>query len=534
MASATITMDSPRAAAVPARPAESFDLPKVIAFLTMVFGMFMAILDIQIVSASLSEIQAGLSASADEIPWVQTSYLVAEVIMIPLSGFLGRLLSTRVLFTISAAGFTMASALCSTATNMDQMIVYRALQGFIGGGMIPSVFAAAYTIFPPSKRAVVSPMIGLVATMAPTIGPTIGGYLSDTFSWHWLFLVNVGPGILVTIAAWTLIDFDKSDLSLMKKFDWWGLAGMAAFLGSLEYVLEEGPTYDWLQDHSVFTFFIIMVIGGLVFFFRAFTAEQPIVDFSAFRNANFAFGSVFSFVMGIGLYGLTYLYPIYLARIRGYDAMMIGEALFVSGLAMFFTAPISGMLSRKMDPRVMMMIGFIGFAAGTWKMTYMTADWDFWEIFVPQILRGSSMMLCMVPISNLALGTLTPDRIKNASGLFNLTRNLGGAVGLAVINTVLTKRSDIHYAQLAEHVRWGSGAAEKMLNNMTAMFQAHPGVDATTAAISKMAGMVHQQASVMAFADVFFLLTVLFASLGICAILMRKPPPDAGGGGGGH
>src|SRR5690349_2715894 len=199
MATATTTMNVPIAPL--AQPEEAVDMRRVFAFLAMVFGMFMAILDIQIVSASLGEIQAGLAAGPDEIAWVQTSYLVAEVIMIPLSGFLGRLLSTRVLFTISAAGFTAASGLAATATNMDQMIVYRAIQGFIGGGMIPSVFAAAYTIFPPSKRSVVSPMIGLVATMAPTIGPTVGGYLTDTFSWHWLFLVNVFPGILVTIAA---------------------------------------------------------------------------------------------------------------------------------------------------------------------------------------------------------------------------------------------------------------------------------------------------------------------------------------------
>ncbi len=313
--------DSNDRRSAPARPAEPpMELRRIIAFLAMVFGMFMAILDIQIVSASLAEIQAGLSASSDEISWVQTAYLIAEVIMIPLSGFLGRLLSTRVLFTVSAAGFTAASALCATATNIDQMIVYRAIQGFIGGGMIPSVFAAAFTIFPPSRRAIVSPMIGLVATLAPTIGPTVGGYISHAFSWHWLFLVNVVPGILVATAAWTLIDFDKPNLALMKKFDWWGLAGMAAFLGSLEYVLEEGPNNDWLQDDSVFLFSIVLGVGAIVFFYRVFTQEEPIVDLRAFGNVNFAFGSVFSFVMGIGLYGLTYLYPVFLGRIRGYDS----------------------------------------------------------------------------------------------------------------------------------------------------------------------------------------------------------------------
>ncbi len=525
-------MSNSAVATAGAVPSDHMETRRIVAFLAMVFGMFMAILDIQIVSASLSEIQAGLSASSDEIPWVQTAYLIAEVVMIPLSGFLGRLMSTRVLFTISAAGFTAASALCATATNIDQMIVYRAIQGFIGGGMIPSVFTAAFTIFPPSKRSIVSPMIGLVATLAPTIGPTIGGYLSHAFSWHWLFLVNVGPGIVVAIAAWNLIDFDKGDSSLLDKFDWWGLLGMAAFLGPMEYVLEEGPRYDWLDDNSVFGAFIVMVLGGVLFFFRVFTAEQPIVDLRAFKDMNFAFGSLFSFVIGIGLYGLTYLYPVFLGRIRGYDSMMIGEALFVSGLAMFFTAPISGVLSRKMDPRLMMMIGFLGFAAGTWRMTYLTADWDFWELLVPQILRGSSMMLCMVPINNIALGTLPPERLKNASGLFNLTRNLGGAVGLAIINTVLINRNAFHYARLSEHVQWGSAAAQTKLQNMTLNFEQTAGLDAHKAAISKLSGMVQQQATLLSFMDVFTMLTVLFATLAVFAMVIRKPAAAAGGGGG--
>src|SRR5262245_48066237 len=211
---------------------------RLFAFVAMCFGMFMAILDIQVVSASLNEIQAGLAASADEISWVQTAYLIAEVIAIPLSGFLSRALGTRLMFAGSAAGFTFASLMCGLSSSMDQMIVWRAIQGFIGGGMIPTVFAAAYVIFPRSRMAVIAPMIGLVATLAPTIGPTVGGYLTDALSWHWLFFINIIPGIAVATAALLLIDFDQPDFSLFTYFDWFGLIFMAAFLGSLEYVLE--------------------------------------------------------------------------------------------------------------------------------------------------------------------------------------------------------------------------------------------------------------------------------------------------------
>ncbi|AGK58411.1 EmrB/QacA subfamily drug resistance transporter [Hyphomicrobium denitrificans 1NES1] len=500
-------------------------------FLAMVFGMFMAILDIQIVSASLSEIQAGLSASSDEIPWVQTAYLIAEVVMIPLSGFLARALSTRVLFLSAATGFTAASALCATATSIDQMIVYRALQGFIGGGMIPSVFAVAFSLFPPSKRNIVSPIIGLVATLAPTIGPTVGGYLSDAYSWHWLFLVNVVPGILVAVAVYFLVDFDKPDHSLFGRFDFAGLAGMAVMLGSLEYVLEEGPRYDWFDDQTIATFAVFTVLGALLFFWRAATAKEPIVELRAFRDRNFAFGSAFSFTMGIGLYGLTYLYPVYLAQVRGYDALMIGETMFVTGVAMFLTAPISGRLASILDPRVMMLIGFTGFAVGTYLTTNITSDWDFWELFIPQILRGSSLMLCMVPINNLSLGTLPPEQLKNASGLFNLTRNLGGAVGLAMINTILNKRLDLHLERLHESVSWGRAVAEDQLHSMQqSMTQVLPNGDMS--ALKQLAMLVRTQANVLSFADVFLVLTLLFASAGIFTLMMHKPSAIPAGAGG--
>jgi DHA2 family multidrug resistance protein len=495
---------------------------RVIAFFIMVFGMFMAILDIQIVSASLPDIQAGLGASSDEISWVQTSYLIAEVVMIPLSGFLARMMSTRVLFTIAAAGFTAASFMCATSTTITEMIIWRALQGFLGGGMIPSVFAAAFTIFPPSKRNVVSPIIGLIATLAPTVGPTVGGYLSHTMSWHWLFLVNVIPGIGVAVGAWMLIDFDRPNWKLFERFDWWGLAALAGFLGAMEFVLEEGPSNDWFDDHMVAIMAVVMVVGGVVTFWRALTREEPLVDFSAFRDANFAVGSVFSFTMGIGLYGLTYLYPLYLASIRGYDSLMIGQTVFISGLAMFISAPIVGVLSSKIDLRIILLVGFMGFASSTWMLTGMTAEWDFHELLLPQIIRGASLMLCMVPINNLALGTLPADKMKGASGLYNLMRNLGGAVGLAVINTLLTDRNSLHTARLSEALNWKNDEAVRQMNLMAANLTAQ-GYDGTTGALKQMAGRVAAQATVMSFIDVFVLITALFASLAFAALLMKPP-----------
>ncbi|MBY0610743.1 MAG: DHA2 family efflux MFS transporter permease subunit [Beijerinckiaceae bacterium] len=524
-----------RAPLKPAAPpaAQPLSARRVIAFVAMVFGMFMAILDIQIVSASLAEIQAGLSASADEIAWVQTSYLIAEVIMIPLSGLLARVFSTRYLFVFSAAGFTLMSILCATATSIEQMIVWRALQGFIGGGMIPTVFATAFSIFPKDKQPIVSPVIGLVATLAPTIGPTIGGYLTELFSWHWLFLVNVLPGIVVTLVTWQLIDFDKPDRSLLKQFDWWGLISMAGFLGALEYVLEEGPSKDWLESQPVAICLAISVVSCVVFFWRAFTAPQPIVDLTTFRDRNFWTGSLFSFVLGVGLYGLTYLYPVYLARVRGYSALQIGETMFLTGICMFITAPIAGRLVRIVDPRWMMVAGFSGFAIGTFLASDITKDWDFGNLVLPQIFRGVSLMLCMIPITNTALGTLPPERLKNASGLFNLMRNLGGAFGLALINTMINKRLDLHLARLHETVSWGRNAAEETLASMT-LAMASRGSDAEMAAISKLSAIVRREATVMAIGDVFLALTVLFLLVPFLIPLMRRPRPPSPEAAGGH
>src|SRR6266704_5179064 len=341
---AEATTAPPTMMSAPAAPSEYVAPRRLFAFLIMVFGMFMSILDIQIVSASLADIQAGLSASSSEVSWVQTSYLIAEVIAIPLSGFLSRALGTRLLFAISAAGFTLSSFLCGFASTIEQMILWRALQGFLGAGMIPTVFASAYTVFPRSKFHIVAPIIGLVATLAPTIGPTVGGFITDAMSWHWLFFINLVPGIIITVGVLALVDFDSPNFALLDRFDWWGLIFMGGFLGALEYVLEEGPQYEWLQDTSVAVFAAVCAVSAIAFFYRVLTTDEPIVDIRAFGNRNFGIGCVLQFCIGIGLYGLTYIYPRDLAEVRGYSAMMIGETMFVSCATMFLVAPLVGRL----------------------------------------------------------------------------------------------------------------------------------------------------------------------------------------------
>jgi MFS transporter, DHA2 family, multidrug resistance protein len=315
-------------------------------------------------------------------------------------------------------------------------------------------------------------------------------------------------------------------------FDYVGLATMAGFLGAMEYALEEGPSKDWFESQPVTIAIVISAVSGVAFFWRMATARQPIVDLSAFRDRNFWTGTMFAFVLGIGLYGLTYIYPVYLAVVRGYSSLMIGKTMFVTGLCMFFTAPLAGRLMTRVDPRIMIATGFIFFAVGTYQASFVTVDWDFWELMWPQVFRGIGLMLSMVPINNLALGTMPPQKIKNASGLFNLMRNLGGAVGLALINTLLDKRMDLHLERLRESVTWGRRVADDTLASMTAALAAR-GSDAQLAATRQLALIVRRQAEVLALADVFLVLTVVFLGCVSLAAVMRRPAP-AGAGGGGH
>lgn len=498
-------------------------------FMSMVVGMFMALLDIQIVSASIAEIQSGLSASADEAAWVQTSYLMAEIVMIPLSGWLSRMLSTRVLFVASALGFTAFSLACATASSLNEMIAFRALQGFFGGAMIPTVFATSFLMFAGSRRAQISVLIGLTATMAPTIGPTLGGWLTEQFSWHWLFLINVPVGLAVAASVWRFIDIDKPDLAMFRRLDWTGLALMAVFLGSIEYVLEEGSRNDWLADATIRMMALASVVAGVGFFWRMLVRRDPLVELRAFGNANFAFGCLFSIVMGVGLYGSVYVTPLFLGQVRGFDSFEIGKTMWVTGAAMFVSAPVAGRLSKSVDLRVMLAGGLVIFGVAVWWLGHLTSQSGFWEMALPQMLRGFSMMFLFLPVNQLSLGTLPPAAVKNASGLYNLMRNLGGAFGLAVIGTLATSRAAQHTLHLQEQVTWSRPGVVRTLNGMTHALTAAKSGGAHMAALRELARMVRREALTLAYNDVLLLMALLFFAAVPLTLLLAKPKMAAEG-----
>jgi MFS transporter, DHA2 family, multidrug resistance protein len=494
---------------------------KIFAFATMCVGFFIALLDIQIVSGSLQDIGGGLSASPDELSWVQTSYLIAEIIVIPLSGFLSRVMSTRWLFAVSAAGFTITSLLCGVAWNIQSMIVFRALQGFLGGSMIPTVFTTAFAFFQGQKVVIAAATIGALASLAPTFGPTVGGFITDTWSWHWLFFVNIIPGIFITVAVPMLVKIDKPDLDLLKTADWTGIVLMALFLGCLEYVLEEGERWDWFGDDTIRACAWIGGVSGALFVWRSLAIANPVVDLRALRDRNFALGCFFSFVTGTGLFSTIYLTPLFLARVRGYDASQIGLAIFSTGVFQLLAIPFYTVLARKIDLRWLMMFGLGCMGLGLWQFTFVTHDWDWWNLLVPQAFRGFAQQFAVAPAVTLTLGQLPPERLKLASGLFNLMRNLGGAIGIALCGTILNDRGNFHFERIAEHLTTANPAMRGFLDQLAPHGSAF--------ALKELWRLAWREAQVQSYADAYFVLAVTFAIATAMVPLMRRvvPPPAA-------
>lgn len=517
--------------AAPGAPAQVDWTKLFLGFGAMVIGQFMAILDIQIVAASLPQIQAGVGASTDQISWIQTAYLIPEVVMIPLSGYLSRLWGTQRVYLASCAGFIVMSVLTGLSSSIDMMIMTRALQGFIGGAMIPTVFAVAFTAFPPERRVTASVIMGLIVTLAPTVGPTLGGHLTESLSWRWLFFINVPIGLVVLFGVARWGDFDKGDPSLAKGFDWLGLIVMAVFLMSMQYVLEEGAKNDWFDDSEILWLSVVAVLGGAIFVWRQLTYRNPIVELRAFANRNFTVGVLMTAVSGASLFGGTFLLPQFLGRVRHYSASEVGTTMVVSGLSMFLTGPIAGRLVRKTDPRVPMFIGFLLAGWGMYMAHGVTKDWGFWEFAGVQACRGVGVMIAMIATQQITMSTLPPHMIKNASGLVNLARNTGGAMGLAMLATSITQQTALYYDDMTSKLTSTNVEAAGMMSGLAQRMLQLGVADPDGAARKALSGMLQQQATVMAFGDSFTLLAIGCFAAAVVSLLASPakgaPPPPS-------
>ena len=337
----------------------------------------------------------------------------------------------------------------------------------------------------------------MIFNLSGTMGPTIGGFLTDTLSWHWLFLVNIVPGLLVAAVVWVTIDIDKPDFSLLRGFDLTGLTLMAVFLGCLQYALEEGPRRDWLDEETIRAAVITSAVGGSLFFWRVLSYRQPIVDVRAFLNRNFALGSFFTFMMGIGMYGTTYLVPLFLAQARGFSALQIGETVLVVGLVQLFISPFNVYIARAMDLRLMLAIGLGMFAFSMYLTAGLTNQTGFWELLVPQAVRGVALMFCYVPANMIALGSLPQDMMKNGAGLYNLMRDLGGAIGLASIGTIMNARLHFHWNRLIEDINPARPVVQQFLEAHADRFESLIPGDPSRAAIKLLSDIAQREALVL-------------------------------------
>jgi DHA2 family multidrug resistance protein len=498
--------------------------PSILPFALMCGGMFIALLDIQIVASSLQDIGGGLSAAQDEISWVQTAYLIAEIVMIPLSGWLTRVFSTRWLFTASAAGFTLASLLCGLAWNIQSMIVFRALQGMLGASMIPIVFTSSFHYFQGERRVYSAAVIGTIATLAPTLGPVIGGWITDTLNWRWLFYINLVPGLAITLLASILVRIDEPDLSLLRQADYPGIVLMAIGLGALEYTLEEGARWNWFSDATITT--TAWIAGGslLLFCARSLTYAYPVVDLRALGNRNFALGCLISFVTGVGIFTTIYLTPLFLGYVRGLNAWQTGTAIFSTGVASLIGTPIYIFLARRMDTRWLLMMGLACFGLAMWSFSFITHEWGMAELLAPQALRGFPQVFAVAPSVNLGLGSLPPARLKYASGLFNMMRNLGGAVGIAVSAAILNNQTNMHFQIIAGHLTPANLSMERLLNRVAARYAALPtgGDVGHQAALEQLWNLAYREARTLAFADAFRVIMLAFVVATLLVPLMKK------------
>lgn len=504
--------------------------PKVLPFVVMCVGMFIALLDIQIVASSLQDIGGGLSAAQDEISWVQTAYLIAEIIMIPLSGWLTRVFSTRWLFTISAAGFTVSSMLCGLAWNIQSMILFRALQGGLGASMIPTVFTSSLYYFQGKRRVYSAAVVGTIASIAPILGPVIGGWITDTLNWHWLFYINLLPGIAITILVAMLVRIDEPDLSLLKGADYLGIILMALGLGNLEYVLEEGTRWNWFDDATIRTSAWTAGISLVLFVVRSLTFHNPVVDLRALKNRNFSLGCLLSFITGIGIFSTIYLTPLFLGYVRGFSAWQTGLAIFSTGVASLAGVPVYIALARKVDLRWLMIFGLASFGIAMWYYSFITHDWGAAQLLLPQVFRGFPQVFAVAPAVNLGLASLPPERLKFASGLFNMMRNLGGAVGIAASAAIINDQTNFHFLMIASRLTPANGAMDRFVHRVVERYAAIPGsLDAGHAAALKQLWLLaYREASTLAYADAFRAIMVAFILATLLVPFMRKVATPAG------
>ncbi len=502
-----------------------------IVAISVMLGTFMEVLDTTVVNVSLQHIAGSLSVTPEEATWVLTSYLVSNAIVLPLTGWLSNYFGRRNVLLASVGGFTVFSFLCGIAPNLPALIVFRIFQGATGGGLQPLSQAILMEAFPPEKRAKAMAFWALGIVVAPMLGPVLGGWITDSYSWRWLFYINIPIGIMAVIMALMFIH----DPPYIKRgeggIDYWGIGYLAIGIGALQIMLDKGQEDDWFGSHFITTLFVFALIGFVAFIIRELTTPHPVVQLRIFKNRTYSTGVFLMTVLGFVLYGSTVLLPLWLQTLMGYPALEAGLAMLPRGLGSFLFMPLVGILMGKIEARKLLGTGLLVAAFSIYQLSRLNLAAGYWDIFWPQLLQGTSMGLLFVPLTTITNGPIPKEQMGNATSLFNLMRNIGASIGIASVTTISSRHAQAHLNDLGGNLNPYSAAFRAMIQSMQRGFMAN-GMDQATAtqqAYAGVYGMVQQQAAMMSYIDTFFLLAIMFAACLPLIFLMKKAPKGGGG-----
>jgi DHA2 family multidrug resistance protein len=506
-----------------------------ISVMAAMIGAFMAILNIQITNASLLNIEGGIGTGVDNGSWISTSYLIGEIVVIPLTDYLSRMFSYRNVILSFATLFAVFSVACAFTHDLPSMIAMRGFQGFFGGVLIPMAFTLVFTKLPKGQQPIGLAMFALAVTFAPAIGPTIGGYLTENYGWQTIFFVNVIPTIVMVTTLYLTIERQPMQLGLLAEGDWFGIATMAVGLASLQAVLEEGNKDDWFGSPFIVKLAIVAGVSLALFIANELVVEKPLVRLRLLTQRSFGFGTLSAIFLGFALFGTVYLLPAYLGQVQHYNAEQIGTVLAWTGLPQLLLIPLVPKLMQRFDVRYIAFTGMSLFALSAFMNTTMSLDYAGDQLFVPNIIRAIGQALTLAPLSAISLGSVAPQDAAAASGISNMMRNLGGAVGTALLATIVTKREQFHSNIIGQSVDLGREEVRSRIAQMTNYFLAHGVTDPAAAhqqAIIALGNAVKQQALVMGFSDTFAVVGVVLIIAGIAILLTGKPKAGAAAGGG--
>ena len=514
-------------AAIAGAPTQMASRSLMLVSLAVMLGMIMAIIDTTIVNVALNQIAGNLGASIDEVGWVATGYLLSAVIIMPLNGWLTARFGRKAYYAASVAIFTLSSALCGTATNIWQLVAYRAIQGIGGGALQPTAQAILFESFPPERRAQSMALFGLGAMVGPAVGPLLGGYLVANYDWPLIFYINLPIGILAFLMTLAFIQDPPYIQKHARPLDVYGLGFLVIGLASLQYVLERGQHDDWFNSPLIVVLTAASIVGLAMFIWRQLSVANPLVDLRVFANRNFTAGNIVGIVTGFGLFGLSLILPLFLQSLLGWDAWQTGVALLPGALATAVSMLVVGRLSGRVGNRLLMTAGLLIFAGSTWAMSVFTQESGFWDVFWPRAFQGFCLGLLFVPLSVVTIASLRRDQIANATGIGTLLRQLGGSLGIAFLTTYLQSDMQSARAMLADQINAGRSVVQQTIAALQAQLQAQ-GMSALAAhqmALAQIAGRVQIQATTIAYDDLFRLSAILFIVTLPAVLLLRTQKP---------